>query len=86
MGSKKSKSIKKKIHNLKIGKIGSHPDGFDTCKYNQKKLMGLCGIKVDEIDIDTFLNNSRNVKSEDCLLYTSPSPRDRQKARMPSSA
>ena len=22
----------------------------------------------------------------DCLLYTSPSPRDRQKARMPSSA
>ena len=23
---------------------------------------------------------------EDCLLYTSPSPRDRQKSRMPSSA
>ena len=65
LGSKKAKSIKKKIHNLKIGKIGSHPDGFDTCKYNQKKLMDLCGIKVDEIDIDTFLNNSRNVKSEE---------------------
>eukprot|EP01015_Nassula_variabilis_P022752 TRINITY_DN4205_c0_g1_i4.p1 TRINITY_DN4205_c0_g1~~TRINITY_DN4205_c0_g1_i4.p1 ORF type:complete len:198 (+),score=-0.13 TRINITY_DN4205_c0_g1_i4:64-657(+) len=25
-------------------------------------------------------------KSRDCLLYTSPSPRDRQKSRMPSSA
>ena len=25
-------------------------------------------------------------KSEACLLYTSPSPRDRQKSRMPSSA
>ena len=25
-------------------------------------------------------------KSIDCLLYTSPSPRDRQKSRMPSSA
>ena len=24
--------------------------------------------------------------SYDCLLYTSPSPRDRQKSRMPSSA
>ena len=24
--------------------------------------------------------------AEDCLLYTSPSPRDRQKSRMPSSA
>ena len=26
------------------------------------------------------------VLDEDCLLYTSPSPRDRQKTRMPSSA
>ena len=26
------------------------------------------------------------VLSDDCLLYTSPSPRDRQKSRMPSSA
>ena len=25
-------------------------------------------------------------KTEVCLLYTSPSPRDRQKSRMPSSA
>ena len=25
-------------------------------------------------------------KSKNCLLYTSPSPRDRQKSRMPSSA
>ena len=24
--------------------------------------------------------------NEDCLLYTSPSPRDRQRSRMPSSA
>ena len=28
-----------------------------------------------------FLKSSKN-----CLLYTSPSPRDRQKSRMPSSA
>ena len=27
-----------------------------------------------------------NGHGEDCLLYTSPSPRDRQKSRMPSSA
>ena len=28
----------------------------------------------------------RTFHLEDCLLYTSPSPRDRQKSRMPSSA
>ena len=29
---------------------------------------------------------SRKVVEYGCLLYTSPSPRDRQKSRMPSSA
>ena len=28
----------------------------------------------------------RGIRSMVCLLYTSPSPRDRQKSRMPSSA
>ena len=27
-----------------------------------------------------------STRSQTCLLYTSPSPRDRQKSRMPSSA
>ena len=31
----------------------------------RKNSWGLCGIKVDEIDIDKFLNNSRNVKSKE---------------------
>ena len=30
--------------------------------------------------------NANNPKGGICLLYTSPSPRDRQKSRMPSSA
>ena len=31
-------------------------------------------------------NNVINLRDKNCLLYTSPSPRDRQKSRMPSSA
>ena len=37
----------------------------------------------------TDVNESRlreEMKENTCLLYTSPSPRDRQKSRMPSSA
>ena len=35
----------------------------------------------------SFLDSSGNIEYiETCLLYTSPSPRDRQKSRMPSSA
>ena len=39
------------------------------------------------IIVDLF-NEWKKITSEidDCLLYTSPSPRDRQKSRMPSSA
>ena len=31
-------------------------------------------------------NFNTGLNANDCLLYTSPSPRDRQKSRMPSSA
>ena len=35
---------------------------------------------------DGDLNNVDLEQFKGCLLYTSPSPRDRQKSRMPSSA
>ena len=39
----------------------------------------------EDMQITTYLEQS--IQSElSCLLYTSPSPRDRQKSRMPSSA
>ena len=34
---------------------------------------------------DAF-NAAADARRQDCLLYTSPSPRDRQNSRMPSSA
>ena len=41
-----------------------------------------------ELDMDdTIKSTAKNAGYLDiCLLYTSPSPRDRQKSRMPSSA
>ena len=39
-----------------------------------------CHEVQDEITVDL------KVRKYTCLLYTSPSPRDRQKSRMPSSA
>ena len=36
--------------------------------------------------LTTIIYTYYNTKHMDCLLYTSPSPRDRQKSRMPSSA
>ena len=33
-----------------------------------------------------FVYASKNLDAKGCLLYTSPSPRDRTRSRMPSSA
>ena len=40
----------------------------------------------DIADEGNLTKNERKKLLKDCLLYTSPSPRDRQKSRMPSSA
>ena len=57
-----------------------------------RKMKGLTQQQVaDELgmDVDTVRKNEqgrRGLSIDACLLYTSPSPRDRQKSRMPSSA
>src|SRR5665213_3611182 len=46
------------------------------------------GYRVAAIDWSPLmvLRTSERAAAQHCLLYTSPSPRDRQKSRMPSSA
>ena len=54
------------------------------------------GMAAQELNVQVISNNIANLRTtgfkkqtasfQDCLLYTSPSPRDRQKSRMPSSA
>ena len=57
-----------------------------------------CGKRFDSIGVESTEDNRRDYREMlfrsdgmkgnigGCLLYTSPSPRDRQKSRMPSSA
>ena len=53
---------------------------FFLAFYSRKK-------KVDQEPEEELEQPTINTNYEDtCLLYTSPSPRDRQKSRMPSSA
>jgi len=56
-----------------------------TAGYTQKEINGL-----DKILIDGFIDTWRHFHPDEvkysCLLYTSPSPRDRTRSRMPSSA
>ena len=51
------------------------------CSIN-KHLNRYTKLLTDLVNVDVEIDE----EDKDCLLYTSPSPRDRQKSRMPSSA
>ena len=57
--------------------IGAGPVGLFTVF--EAGLLGLNCVLVDNLD-------KPGGQCADCLLYTSPSPRDRTRSRMPSSA
>ena len=51
-----------------------------------KRLVDHLYAKMPEIEAARAELITESFKATDCLLYTAPSPRDRQKSRMPSSA
>ena len=57
--------------------LGKVPAIFATVIYAAPPLIRLTDLGIRQVDGEVM---------EACLLYTSPSPRDRQKSRMPSSA
>ena len=55
----------------------------------EEKVEGLGGVHFFHTTTTTmyyYYKNDGDGNNDGCLLYTSPSPRDRQKSRMPSSA
>ena len=43
-------------------------------------------MQIPRVPYSLFIDQVNDGEVKRCLLYTSPSPRDRQKSRMPSSA
>ena len=52
--------------------------------YPRNEYLNEYGVRCGEFEVSTERRDTDYNYS--CLLYTSPSPRDRQKSRMPSSA
>ena len=61
-----------------------HKDrGLNTAMMRRAKA---AGVEIMMLTVDSITGGNRERDLRTCLLYTSPSPRDRQKSRMPSSA
>ena len=76
----------------KFGNASSldHPFGYDASvavEDAREKIANAVGARHDEIVFTSGATESDNIALiGTCLLYTSPSPRDRTRSRMPSSA
>ena len=52
------------LSTARIGVVGKHPDGFDTCEYDGPELKDLVGIEVDSISTDALFDRARNIDAE----------------------
>ena len=68
-----------------VSKIEYLKETICHCENNLQYIKRLQALKYWLLKLDVLLDNS-NDEIYSCLLYTSPSPRDRTRSRMPSSA
>ena len=62
-------------------------DWINRTKSTVRNIKSLAGILIQTRSLSLAWNATKSLYlTYTCLLYTSPSPRDRQKSRMPSSA
>ena len=67
-----------------LGIVGESGSGKSTVG---NAILNVLRLTAPDVDIDGPINiNIGSCKSKNCLLYTSPSPRDKRQSRMPSSA
>ena len=74
------KTLVSEGHEVLVENNGGFEAGFENDQYIK------AGAKIADTAADIFNDAEIIVKVKDCLLYTSPSPRDAHESRMPSSA
>ena len=57
-----------------------------ACEFDYSGAQACKALKEEGIRIILINSNPATIMTDPCLLYTSPSPRDRSLSRMPSSA
>ena len=72
-------------------KVDLEPDLHERLRHPRRALVVSVPVRMDDGRTEVFCgyrvhHNTVLGPTKGCLLYTSPSPRDRQKSRMPSSA
>ena len=57
--------LAKTLAPMRIARIGSHPEGFDTCRYDPGTLIQRAGVQVDELHLEMLFDKARALPDED---------------------
>ena len=58
-------AVRRKLADTRIGVVGLHPAGFDSCRYDAASLKSLFGVAVEPIDLAAFFGRAREVTDTD---------------------
>ena len=58
------RAVAEALRGYRIGRIGDHPAGFDTCAYSSRKLADTAGVAVDEIDLGRLFDTARGISAD----------------------
>jgi hypothetical protein len=56
-----ARSIEAELDNRRIGLVGEHPAGFDTCRFEPETLVALAGVQVTPISLGETFDRARAV-------------------------
>ena len=62
--SNEGRAIAETLRGKRIGCIGTHPAGFDTCAYDPAALEALAGVQVDAIALNALFDTARAAPAE----------------------
>ena len=57
----KAGNLKRKLAGTRIGVIGQHPEGFDTCTYDAELLNSIFGVSIDFVELQALFDRARGI-------------------------
>jgi L-fucose isomerase-like protein len=60
--------VRRRLGRSRIGRVGEHPAGFDTCRYDKVALKHTFGVEVVELELAGLFDQVRQVEADDVAV------------------
>jgi L-fucose isomerase-like protein len=54
-------ALKRKLSHSKLGVVGEHPEGFDSCHLDKEQLKAVFGVQVEQIPLDVVFQRTHGI-------------------------